>query len=132
MRDVIVVGGGPAGLHAAWLLALRGFDGALYEEHHSPGEPVHCTGVLAAEAFQPNDPPLNRPDSELLAKPSRPVREMRGNSAARAAPISALAALAQPNRNRTRKNRTARISSLSGRKRDGPARLRRPVPDWLW
>jgi digeranylgeranylglycerophospholipid reductase len=63
MRDVIVVGGGPAGLHAAWLLALRGFDVALYEEHPSPGEPVHCTGVLAAEAFDefeiPRDAVLN-------------------------------------------------------------------------
>ena len=41
----------PAGLYTGLLLARRGFDVALFEEHATPGEPVHCTGVLAADAY---------------------------------------------------------------------------------
>jgi digeranylgeranylglycerophospholipid reductase len=49
--DVVVVGGGPAGLYAGWKLAHAGHDVVLLEEHESIGDPVHCTGVLAREAF---------------------------------------------------------------------------------
>jgi geranylgeranyl reductase family protein len=52
MLDVAVIGGGPGGLHAATLLARAGFDVTLLEEHREVGQPVHCTGVLAADAFQ--------------------------------------------------------------------------------
>jgi digeranylgeranylglycerophospholipid reductase len=55
MRDVLIIGGGPGGLRTARLLAADGFDVALYEEHPACGEPVHCTGVLAAEAFDELD-----------------------------------------------------------------------------
>ncbi|HZP47027.1 MAG TPA: NAD(P)/FAD-dependent oxidoreductase [Vicinamibacterales bacterium] len=52
MHDVLIVGGGPAGLHAARELARSGADVVVLEEHARVGEPVHCTGVLAAEAFE--------------------------------------------------------------------------------
>jgi geranylgeranyl reductase family protein len=52
MHDVLVVGGGPAGLYTARRLASAGFDVVVLEEHATPGVPVHCTGVLAAEAFE--------------------------------------------------------------------------------
>jgi digeranylgeranylglycerophospholipid reductase len=51
MRDVAIIGGGPGGLYAAYRLARSGWDVAVFEEHSSAGEPVHCTGVLALEAF---------------------------------------------------------------------------------
>jgi len=51
MHDIAIVGGGPGGLYAASRLASRGFDVVVFEEHPAAGEPVHCTGVLASEAF---------------------------------------------------------------------------------
>lgn len=51
MLDVAVIGGGPGGLRTAALLAKAGFDVTLFEEHDEIGQPVHCTGVLADDAF---------------------------------------------------------------------------------
>lgn len=51
MRDVVVIGAGPAGLMAARTLAAAGHDVAVLEEHSQIGVPVHCTGLLGADAF---------------------------------------------------------------------------------
>ena len=55
--DAVVIGGGPAGSHLSSLLAQQGFTVALFEEHASAGQPVHCTGILAEEAYDEFDIP---------------------------------------------------------------------------
>ena len=57
MRDVVIVGAGPAGLMAARQLAERGHDVVVLEEHPRIGIPVHCTGLLGIQAFSELDIP---------------------------------------------------------------------------
>jgi digeranylgeranylglycerophospholipid reductase len=65
--DLVVIGGGPAGMSTATAAATRGYDVVVLEEHPTLGEPVHCTGVLAAEAFDE----LSLPRGSVLNELSR-------------------------------------------------------------
>lgn len=49
--SVSVIGAGPAGSFSAYLLAKKGFDVSVFEEHPVIGEPVACTGVIAADVI---------------------------------------------------------------------------------
>ncbi len=52
MRDVVIVGAGPAGSHLACCLAKEGLDVLLLEEHAEAGDGVICTGIIGREAYE--------------------------------------------------------------------------------
>jgi geranylgeranyl reductase family protein len=57
LRDVVVIGAGPAGSITARILAEAGRDVLVLEEHDVIGAPVHCTGLLGYDAFDEFDLP---------------------------------------------------------------------------
>jgi geranylgeranyl reductase family protein len=74
MHDVVIVGAGPGGLYAGLRLAERGCDVIAIEEHPVVGQPVHCTGILAREAFDefrlPRDAILNELTTARFTSPA--------------------------------------------------------------
>jgi geranylgeranyl reductase family protein len=57
MRDVVIVGAGPAGSDLACSLAKEGLDVLLLEEHAEAGDGVICTGIIGREAYDRFDLP---------------------------------------------------------------------------
>jgi len=49
--DVIVVGAGPAGSHAAYELASLGYRVAVLEQKRAPGIDICCTGIISQQCF---------------------------------------------------------------------------------
>ena len=47
--DVIIIGGGPSGLHTASCLADSGFRVALFEKNSEIGRDVVCSGVITVK-----------------------------------------------------------------------------------
>jgi geranylgeranyl reductase family protein len=52
MLDLIVVGGGPAGLLTATRCAEAGLNVLVLEEHLEVGAPTHCTGIVSLEVTE--------------------------------------------------------------------------------
>jgi digeranylgeranylglycerophospholipid reductase len=74
LYDVIIVGAGPAGSHAAYKLALSGHSVAVFEEKSEPGLDVCCTGIISSECFRSldlnTDVILSRASSARFFSPS--------------------------------------------------------------
>ena len=72
--DVLVIGAGPGGLYAARCLAREGHRVLVCEEHDRIGDPVHCTGIIAADSFAefdlPTDATLNALSRVEFVSPS--------------------------------------------------------------
>jgi len=64
--DLIIVGGGPAGLSTAYHAADKNLNVLLLEEHANIGEPVHCGECLSNLALQKFN--LNPPQSAISKK----------------------------------------------------------------
>jgi geranylgeranyl reductase family protein len=87
VRDVVVVGAGPAGSVAARALAERGHSVLVLEEHDVVGAPVHCTGLVGLDAVAefglPRGLILAEADSARFwgaAGQSVPVQSARANA----------------------------------------------------
>jgi geranylgeranyl reductase family protein len=74
LHDVIIVGAGPAGSHAAYALASSGYDVAVFEKENASGLNVCCTGIISTECFQSlgldTDIILNQVSSAKFFSPS--------------------------------------------------------------
>src|SRR3989344_8016069 len=68
---ITIIGAGPAGSYLAFLLAKKGKDVALIEEHDKIGSPVQCTGIVTGsiEKFVklPNKVIANRCNKVVVA-----------------------------------------------------------------
>lgn len=81
MNDVVVIGGGPAGLLTAARLAGEGYQVTVLEEHERVGAPTHCTGLVSAEITElykvPDHLVLHRPTACLVMSPGGAVARFR-------------------------------------------------------
>ncbi|MHA1302451.1 MAG: NAD(P)/FAD-dependent oxidoreductase [Candidatus Heimdallarchaeaceae archaeon] len=50
--DVVIIGGGPAGLTAAYQLSKEGFSPLVFEEHDTIGEPVQCGEGISSNLIE--------------------------------------------------------------------------------
>jgi len=53
---IVIIGAGPAGNYAAYLLAKKGHDVCVYEKNVVIGSPVQCTGILSEHFLRLMEP----------------------------------------------------------------------------
>ncbi|MEM4657773.1 MAG: NAD(P)/FAD-dependent oxidoreductase [Candidatus Methanosuratincola sp.] len=67
MRDLLIVGGGPAGLSAASEAARLGLETEILEEHAEVGIPEHCAGLVSLSGLR-----------EILGTEAPIIRKIKG------------------------------------------------------
>jgi digeranylgeranylglycerophospholipid reductase len=53
--EITIIGAGPIGCYAGYLLSKQGYQVTIYEEHKEIGLPVQCTGILTSDIYQFQD-----------------------------------------------------------------------------
>ncbi|MBI4154165.1 NAD(P)/FAD-dependent oxidoreductase, partial [Candidatus Woesearchaeota archaeon] len=69
MANISIIGAGPAGNYAAYLLARQGHGVNVYEEHNAIGMPIQCTGLLTSQLD-----PLIKPKKEFMVNEATKAR----------------------------------------------------------
>src|SRR3989338_7439760 len=57
--NIVVIGGGPIGCYAGYLLAKQGHSVSIYENHPQIGLPIQCTGIITAADLDEFNFPLD-------------------------------------------------------------------------
>src|SRR5208337_3752449 len=121
MRDIAVIGAGPAGLYAAYQLASAGLDVTVLDAQESIGENAVCSGVIGEEAFVrfglPTRPVLNRIYCIRAVSPAGRTLEYRSMT-----PVARVVDKAQFNRDLANLARSAGAELCLGRFVDGIVR----------
>ncbi len=77
---VSIIGGGPVGAYTGYLLARAGFNVDLFEEHHTIGKPVQCTGIVTkhlSKIMKLDDVLVNKLEKVNVFAPSGKCAEIK-------------------------------------------------------
>ncbi len=114
MRDVAVIGAGPAGLYAAYRLAAAGLGVTVFDAQAKIGENAVCSGVIGEEAFArfglPTRPVLNLIYCLRAVSPAGKTLEYRSPT-----PLARVVDKAEFNRDLASMARSAGAEVCSGR-----------------
>jgi digeranylgeranylglycerophospholipid reductase len=78
---ITIIGAGPSGSYAAYLLAKKGLDVEVFEEHNIIGEPVSSTGIITgyiAKHFKvPGELIVSKPEQARIYSPAGEFFEVK-------------------------------------------------------
>jgi geranylgeranyl reductase family protein len=78
---ISIIGAGPAGCYAAYLLTKKGHEVHVYEEHSSIGSPIQCTGLVTSSILKVYEPDkssiVNRISKVKIFSPDKKVIQIR-------------------------------------------------------